>query len=605
MIDNEMEATIDSVSAPLSEETIKAHEIGTRMDDNGRIKTEPPEPIDPREMLKAREFLNENAKLVLEGSIGDMARELRIAVREGTIKQRTAEEVIFAMTQIVDENAEKKSKLIAATEVQTALSLGKLLQLESRGVQDWVFVTVGDDRVDCQCEKLNGKVFSVRDRRFLPPVHPNCFSADTEVLTRQGFRYFKDLDGSEKFASLNLETKDIEYYPAIEHIDYHYEGEMIHFKHAWFDMMVTPNHDMLIEKSWSRKMGHDKLELVPADKVLSSYRIPRSSKWTGKNRDFMEIDNLKIPMKSFARFMGFWLADGSVTKRSDKWYQIGIVQTKKEGRKYILDELKDFPLDFYETKDRIGKNHVALGEYLRQFGHAPDKFIPQEIKNSTPEIIKEFLDAFIYCDGSVRKEKVKFKDIGEMESRYYFTTSKRMADDLGELILKIGKYPSFAIANKKGTEVQYHNGIYKSNHDLIRISENRTQFATIANMDVERVKYNDKVYCVELPANNTLYVRRNGKCAWSGNCRCSIVPLTSRSGSILTGIKSFIDAEEKKRPGETVKECVKRKIPIIRRENPDMDMDQVVAIAFDICRQRKGEGEYGEEEKPRDDEDCR
>lgn len=36
--------------------------------------------------------------------------------------------------------------------------------------------------------------------------------------------------------------------------------------------------------------------------------------------------------------------------------------------------------------------------------------------------------------------------------------------------------------------------------------------------------YNDIVYCIELPKYHTLWIRRNGKTTWSGNCRCTVAP---------------------------------------------------------------------------------
>lgn len=43
--------------------------------------------------------------------------------------------------------------------------------------------------------------------------------------------------------------------------------------------------------------------------------------------------------------------------------------------------------------------------------------------------------------------------------------------------------------------------------------------------------------------------------------------------------------------GETEQECVSRKIPEIKKENPDMKDDQVQAIAFSMCREQCGEKE--------------
>lgn len=45
------------------------------------------------------------------------------------------------------------------------------------------------------------------------------------------------------------------------------------------------------------------------------------------------------------------------------------------------------------------------------------------------------------------------------------------------------------------------------------------------NSEPKIQSYNDYVYCVELERNHTLLVRRNGKIVWSGNCRCSWIPV--------------------------------------------------------------------------------
>ena len=46
----------------------------------------------------------------------------------------------------------------------------------------------------------------------------------------------------------------------------------------------------------------------------------------------------------------------------------------------------------------------------------------------------------------------------------------------------------------------------------------------IDKFEKEYVFYNGKVYDVELEKNHILYVNRNGKSVWSGNCRCIILP---------------------------------------------------------------------------------
>lgn len=51
------------------------------------------------------------------------------------------------------------------------------------------------------------------------------------------------------------------------------------------------------------------------------------------------------------------------------------------------------------------------------------------------------------------------------------------------------------------------------------------EFVYFKDCYVERVDYTGMVYCVELPQYHTLWVKRNDKVSWNGNCRCSYGPI--------------------------------------------------------------------------------
>ena len=51
------------------------------------------------------------------------------------------------------------------------------------------------------------------------------------------------------------------------------------------------------------------------------------------------------------------------------------------------------------------------------------------------------------------------------------------------------------------------------------------EFVYFKDCYVERVDYTGMVYCVELPEYHTLWVKRNDKVSWNGNCRCSYGPV--------------------------------------------------------------------------------
>ena len=380
---------------------------------------------------------------------------------------------------------------------------------------------------DCKiCKPYDGMIFDRNDEKrpiiprlesggwtARPFTHPNCYSNDTEVYTDQGWKLFKDLDKTEKVLSLNPDNEDLEWIKPIDYVSFKSE-KMIHFKNKWNDILVTPEHNMVI-RGWKGK-----IKLKPANECKTQV-IPRSSKWIGNDVKTVKIDDLEIEVKTFCKFMGYYLSEGSVTHRHKNSEQIAIAQYKTGQLQTMFDDISSIPLKINMGKTQIYINNASFGLYLQQFGKSYQKFVPDIIKEMNSDLIKVFLDAYLFGDGHIRKVKSKFKGINFIrEERMYFTSSKKMADDIGELILKIGKVPKFNLDKTKGKVCKFKNGEYVINHDMWRIRENNSTSSSMFRMNIATIDYNDMVYCVELPKFHTLYVRRNGQCSWSGNCHC-------------------------------------------------------------------------------------
>ena len=79
--------------------------------------------------------------------------------------------------------------------------------------------------------------------------------------------------------------------------------------------------------------------------------------------------------------------------------------------------------------------------------------------------------------------------------------------------------------SKAGTVVKHHNGSYAQNYDVYSIRINRSEYATVPNLNIDKVDYTDMVYCIALPKYHTLWTKRNGKTTWNGNCRCVYSPV--------------------------------------------------------------------------------
>lgn len=103
------------------------------------------------------------------------------------------------------------------------------------GIVDWVYTNTNAD---------NYQFAKVRIRKERPPDVGDkfsCYSDDTEVLTKTGWKLFKDLTMEDEIAYLK-DGEDVEYSKPLNLFEYDYDGELYHYEDDKVDMMITPNH---------------------------------------------------------------------------------------------------------------------------------------------------------------------------------------------------------------------------------------------------------------------------------------------------------------------------------------------------------------------------
>ena len=372
-----------------------------------------------------------------------------------------------------------------------------------------------------------------------------CYSKDTEILTDQGWKFFKDLNKTEKVATLNPRTKNIEYQKPYEYIDEPYKGKMYRVKGKYIDLLVTPNHK--IYSSLGRKKYNKKYKLRRADEVFGKEQtFIRGAKWKGKNPKYFILPSvelhhggytqqsgkIKIKIKDWIQFLAWWLSEGclSSTKENDKTthYKVKIYQAKGRKRNKIRELLKNLPFNFYESKSKKRTpafiiNSKQLYSYLKQFGKSYNKYIPQFIKELSPGLLKLFIETYTLGDGRKRKNCIEIT-----------TISKKLRDDLEEIGLKAG----YGVSHTKYPKYKY-NTTFNQNYDIWKIYlSNRTEFTFNQKKNLNNEhgynhttiekweNYDGRQYCVEVP-NHVLFVRRNGKTVWCGNTRAGTALLNT------------------------------------------------------------------------------
>jgi hypothetical protein len=351
--------------------------------------------------------------------------------------------------------------------------------------------------------------------------HPQCYAEGTQVLTTKGWKEFKDVTTQDIVYSLNPQTREIEETSIVGVQKYPYNGELIHFFNRSLECLVTPEHQMV----YISKSGAHEIKKCNATEYKPSMgAFYRSAVNTAKDRTNIMFGDKNIPFDVYCEFMGYYLADGSMQ------HDYGIVLSQEKGQpawKRMQTCIKKMGFTPHVYKSTIVLYHRAFGQELLKYGTAHYKYIPQEILNASKRQIQIFLDAFIVCDGHIKKPRPFMGNRGHVctpnhGERMYFTSSPQMAAEIGLLLLKVGHRPSYRIMSPKNT-VKKDGTVIKQRYDCYRISECDSATATVFNK--EKVEYIGFVYDVTLENNHIMYIQKDGKCFWGSNCMCTSDPV--------------------------------------------------------------------------------
>ena len=371
--------------------------------------------------------------------------------------------------------------------------------------------------------------------------HPNCYSDDTEVLTNKGWKLFKDVLDSDKICSLNPETREIEYVGISQRQKWWKQGDMVHFHNHSLNCLVTPEHRMVYLNKSDGEIRYCQAQEYRKGKGA----FYRGCRYESKDTENINIGGLIFNFDIFCEFMGYYLSDGCTAHSHG--YRVTICQQEGEiHRQTIIDCIKNMGFNPYLNHQTINFYCKELVIYLSQFGRCNEKYIPKEILNTSQRQIKIFLDAYIKCDGYVKMPKSFINKRGNWcipknEERSYYTTSKIMAANLCELILKIGKRPSIGERMPINT-TKKDGSVIHGRLNCFTINELQATTATV--FEKETVQYNGYVYDLTLEKNHIMYVMRNGTCYWGSNCLCASAPITIQGDEKKEFYRRLMDGED-------------------------------------------------------------
>ncbi|MGQ9530301.1 MAG: LAGLIDADG family homing endonuclease [Candidatus Bathycorpusculaceae bacterium] len=362
----------------------------------------------------------------------------------------------------------------------------------------------------------------------------SCYDEETEVLTKSGWKKFSEIDYFDEICTLNPKTEEIEYQTPIQIYVYDYKGKMYRLKTKKVDLLVTPNHKLLYSPCDFR---NPKAFTLKEARLLfgKAKRFKKDGVWKGKNEEYFTLPAVKmkhgnryytgfrikrekkIPMKSWLKFFGIWLAGGWTNKGKRGDYNICLASKNANLLNEIEQLLKSWGYRTYRKEGMLRVRCYQLFHYLRKFGKSYDKHVPSEIKSLSSELLKIFLEYYLGGDGHVYGRSGKGLSAT--------TISLRLRDDLQEIALKIGISAYYKIGRRKGTPISKHykDNIYLQKSDAWVVCFTMLNRPIILPSQIKKynqteswVDYAGLVFCVSVP-NKIIYIRRNGIPLWCGN----------------------------------------------------------------------------------------
>src|SRR5437763_1937593 len=270
--------------------------------------------------------------------------------------------------------------------------------------------------------------------RFLMRDRHGCYDDATEVLTDEGWKSWPRVSGDELFATRSI-AGALEYQPALRLVRKEYRGHMIGFKGLSIDLLVTPDHRVLAAPMTTRQgRTAPAFRLLPAHSVLwKSHRHVTTATWHGPTVEWLRFDEMALPAAPLLRLVGFFIGDGNLPPAGK---HIAFNLRKERGIAFLHETVATAGLEIRRWGNSLC---VPVGEELRalfaECYEAREKFIPKRPLGLHPTLLRELWHGLRESDGSV------FERAGADRETYH-TTSRRLADQVQELALRIGRSAS-------------------------------------------------------------------------------------------------------------------------------------------------------------------
>ena len=324
----------------------------------------------------------------------------------------------------------------------------------------------------------------------------HCFSEDTEILTKTGWKNIDTLEIGDLIATMRRDTREVEFHPAQQKIVRQaVPHEMYHFKSSAMNHLMTSDHTLLVKAQKHQEIK----EILVKDFHKTGYEIPLSA--------IIVQDDLEGWSDDEIRALVWVVADGSIQSRVTlpNYARFHLGKARKIERLLGLCARMKTNTTIANSTHK-SKNYKNIQNIYVEFdAKILQKTLPSEFVNLSPRQIEILLTEWAHTDGTIHT----LKKNGKIQQAQLYTNNTKNKDLIQYLC---------AISGRKSCAWPRHLEGYEDVWS-IHIQFDKT-FVRADNVNKGVVSYEGRVWCVTVQ-NHTVFARRQGKVIITGNCNFS------------------------------------------------------------------------------------
>lgn len=328
-----------------------------------------------------------------------------------------------------------------------------------------------------------------------------CMSKDTEILTKDGFKFFKDLDKTELVAQLDPNTNLISYIAPTSYISEPYTGKLYTVNRLSPSFSTTDLH-----KVFCRVSGSTEYNFSRAQELLgTAFYLPHEGYYPGTAKLSLLLDEYYLLGTVFAQGKVFDIDKETGVKGI--YFDTGLAPKEFNYLRGILRKLN------YKLK--VDGNKVLSFRYT---GSGIEDLVTDMLYKGQPYVIPKYFTEFSgdQCHAFIRGLVGSLNSLREPEKGHTTSLYKSRAipPDASEVVYQMGVHAGISI-NKKTTVRSV----------VLMITVGRETKVSSRDMTTTDVT-DEMVYCVTVPTH-LICVRRNGFTHWTGNSHLEDIRILS------------------------------------------------------------------------------